>query len=297
METWKKIYKVLLFPHIAVMTALVPIATAFLIWSMVTLGTETIPAYISYVLAAYTLTIWCIKIPGLIKQIKAFKRQNKYAQRWFGDVRLRTTLTLYASLLWNIAYALFWLWLGFLHSTFWYYSLAGYYICLALMRAFLALHTRKHDAGAKMYKELVRYRICGMVFLAMNMALTVMIFFMIYWNRSFEHDQIITIAIAAYTFTAFSAAIVNIVKYRKMGSPVYSASKAISLAAACVSMLTLTSTMLTTFGAEEDVLFRRTMLTFIGSAVSIFVIGMADYMIVQGTRKMKVLKAEETHEQ
>jgi hypothetical protein len=59
---WKKIGKALLFPHIAIMLVLIPIATAFLVCSMVFLGTESMTAIISYVLSAYTLTIWCFKI-------------------------------------------------------------------------------------------------------------------------------------------------------------------------------------------------------------------------------------------
>ena len=59
---WKKLGKALLFPHIAIMILLVPIATALLVGSMVLLGTESPIAYVSYVLAAYTLTIWCMKI-------------------------------------------------------------------------------------------------------------------------------------------------------------------------------------------------------------------------------------------
>ncbi len=279
------------------MTVLLPVATVFLIYSMTVLGTETVPAYISYVLAAYTLTVWCFKMPNIIRFFKKFKKENKYAQMWFSDVHLRTSLTLYASLLWNTAYALFQLWLGITHSTFWYYSLAGYYICLALMRFFLSAHTRKHLAGEKMYEELKKYRACGWIFLVMNLVLSLMIFFMIYWNRTFEHDQITTIALAAYTFTTFTTAMIGLVKYRKYNSPVYTASKAISMAAACVSMITLTSAMLTTFGSAEEVFFRKLMLALLGGAVAIFITAMAIYMIRESTKKMKALKAEEAHEQ
>ncbi len=298
MSTWKKIFKALLFPHIAIMVLLIPLASAFLLYAMLKFDSETPIAIISYVLAAYTLTVWCMRIPRIVTFIKAFKKENKYAVRLSDDIRLRVNITLFASLIWNAAYALFQLWLGLNLSSFWYYSLVGYYFCLALMRVFLALHTRKHAAGEKMRLELVKYRICGWVFLAMNLILTVMIFFMVYWNRTFEHDQITTIALAAYTFTTFTFAIINIIKYRKYNSPVLSASKAITLAAACVSMITLTSTMLTTFGdGTTDIVFRRLMLGLLGGAVSMFIIIMAIYMIRQSSNKLKLLKEEEANEQ
>jgi hypothetical protein len=122
----------------------------------------------------------------------------------------------------------------------------------------------------------------------MNLALALMIFFMVYWNRTFHHHEITTIAMAAYTFTAFSFAIVGLVKYRKYDSPVYSASKAISLAAACVSMLTLESTMLTTFGDGE--INARLMLGLTGGAVVALIVTMAVYMIIRANKQLEKMK-------
>ena len=287
----KKIGKALLFPHIAIMIILVPIATVFLVYSMVFLGTASVAAIISYVLSAYTLTVWCFKVPYLIHFFKTFKDENKYARRWQDDDRLRVNVSLYGTLIWNAAYALLQLGMGFWHHTFWFYSLAGYYICLAVMRFFLARYTTKHKPGQKMREELIRYRLCGWFFLAMNLALALIIFFMVYWNRTFEHHMITAIAMAAYTFAAFTIAIINIVKYRQYNSPVYSASKAISLAAACVSMLTLEATMLTTFGdGSMDAITRKILLGCTGGVVSVFIIVMAVYMIKQSNKQLKKLK-------
>lgn len=289
---WKKLGKAILFPHIAIMIVLIPIATVLLVGSMVFIGTESPVAIASYVLSAYTLTVWCCKIPQLIKFFKTFKNENKYARRWQDDTRLRVNVSLYGALAWNTLYGIFQLWLGFYHHTFWFYSLGAYYICLAVMRFFLVRHTRKYLPGEKMKTELIQYRSCGWVFLVMNLALTLIVFFMIYWNRTFTHHMITAIAMAAYTFTAFTAAIVNMVKYKKYNSPIFSASKAISFAAACVSMLTLTSTLLTTFSdGTMDVFSQKILLGCVGIAVSITVVILAIYMIIQGSRKIKLLDA------
>ena len=290
---WKKLGKALLFPHIAIMILLVPIATVLLVGSMVFIGTESVIAYISYVLAAYTLTVWCFKIPKIIKYFKTFKDENKYARRWQDDTRLRVNVSLYGSLAWNALYGLFQLWLGFYHHTFWFYSLGAYYICLGVMRFFLARHTTRYAPGERMQTELKKYRACGIVFLVMNLALALIIFFMVYWNRTFEHHMITAIAMAAYTFTALTTAIINVIKYRKYNSPVFSASKAISLAAALVSMLTLESTMLTTFGdGTMTVVAQKWMLGATGGAISLLIVATAIYMIVIGTKKLGQLKSE-----
>ena len=288
----RKLGKALLFPHIAIMIILLPIATVFLVYSMVALESDSVTAIISYVIAFYTLSIWCARIPNIIKFFKSFKNENKYALKWQADARLRVNVSLYGTLILNIAYALFQLGLGYLHKTFWFYSLAGYYIFLAIMRFFLACHTRKYRPGEKMKAELIKYRACGMIFLLMNLALSLIIFFMVYWNRTFVHHEITTIAMAAYTFTAFTLAIIGIIKYRKYNSPVYSASKAISLAAASVSMLTLESTMLTTFGDSMTPISSKLFLGLTGGAVSLFILIMSVYMIVQSGKRLKTLKQQ-----
>jgi hypothetical protein len=291
---WKKLGKALLFPHIAIMITLLPVATVFLVYSMVFLGVDSAVSIASYILAAYTLTVWCFKIPYLIRFFKNFKKDNKYARKWLEDTRLRVNVSLYGTMIWNVLYALLQLGMGFRHRSFWFGSLAVYYISLAVMRFFLVNHTRRYKAGEKMLLELRKYRACGVVFLVMNIALSLMIFFMVYWNRTFHHHEITTIALAAYTFASLTVAVVNIVRYRKYNSPVYTASKSISLAAACVSMLTLESTMLTTFGEETMSLTgRRAFLGISGGVISVFIIAMAIYMIVQGTKNIKMLKEKE----
>ena len=285
---WKKIGKALLFPHMVIMIVLVPVATALLVYSMAVLGTQALLSYVSYVLAAYTLAVWCFKIPYLIRFFRTFKNENKYARKWRDDTRLRVNASLYGSLAWNALYGIFQLCLGFYHRTFWFYSLGAYYICLGAMRFYLVRHTRKYLPGEKMQSELEKYRACGIVFLLMNLALTLIVFFMVYWNRSFVHHMITAIAMAAYTFAAFTVAIVNVIKYKKYNSPVFSASKAISLAAALVSMLTLESTMLSSFDdGTLTALGQKWLLAATGGAVSAFIITMAIRMIVYSTKQLK----------
>ena len=287
----RKLAKVFLFPHIAIMILLLPLATVLLVGSMVFVGTESVIAYVSYALSAYTLTVWCVRTPYLIRFFKTFKNENKYARLWLEDVRLRLKVSLYGSLAWNVLYGIFQLWLGFFHHTFWFYSLGAYYICLAVMRFFLVRHTRKFAPGERMREELLRYRACGWIFLLMNLALALIIFFMVYWGRTFRHHMITAIAMSAYTFTALTTAIINVIKYRKYNSPVFSASKAISLAAALVSMLTLESTMLTTFSdGSMTATAQKWMLGATGAAISLLIVATAIYMITSGTRKLKQMK-------
>ena len=98
---------------------------------------------------------------------------------------------------------------------------------------------------------------------------------------------------AAYTFTSLTMAIINLVKYKKYNSPVFSASRTIGLAAALVSMLTLESTMLTAFsdGTMTD-LTEKMLLGATGGAISIMIVAAAIYMIVESTKRIKTINIE-----
>jgi len=288
MTDWKKLGKALLFPHIALLILLLPLSVVFLVYSMIYMGDSSPVSIMSYVLSAYTLTVWCLRIPRIIRSFMSFKEENRFMLRWNEDLRLRVNVSLYGAFFYNSAYALLQFGLGFIHSSFWYFSLSGYYFCLALMRFFLLRHTGRFEAGEHMKEELIRKRICGVIFLVMNLALSLMVFYMVYFDRTFIHHEITTIAMAAYTFTSFTFAVINSVKYRKYRSPVYSASKAIGLASAAVSMLTLESTMLTTFGSETtDEFTRKILLGATGAAVCIFILLMAVNLIVSSTREIR----------
>lgn len=283
---WKQFGLNLLYPHLAVIIILMPIAVAFLVLSLIYLGTESILAIFSYLLAFYVLLVICFRVPRMITSFKTFKRENKYAQKWFSDVHLRMNVSLYGSLVWNVAFAIFQLGLGFYHGSFWFYSMFAYYIMLGVMRFFLVKHTRKYKANELAEAELKKYIASGWLLLFMNLALAVIVFFMVYFNRTFHHHMITTIAMAAYTFFTFTFAIVNIFRYKKYKSPVYSAAKKISLIAGAVSMLTLETTMLTTFGEAESTLLSQILIPITGAAVIGFAIVIAILMIKKGTKQL-----------
>ena len=290
---WKKLGKALLFPHIAVLIPLLFAAAAFLVYAMTALEEADMLRIASYVLAFYTLMVWCLRAPGLIRRLRRLKSENKYLRTWSGDPRLRVNVTLTGNVLWNGAYAALQLGTGIYHHSAWFYSLAAYYASLAVMRFYLVRHTLRHRPGERMEQELKRYRACGWIFLFMNLALSVMMLYMIRENRTMRHHEITTIAMAAYTFTTLTWAIISVVRYRKYQSPALSAAKAISLTAACVSMLTLENTMLTTFGqGDMQPWVQRLFLGLSGAAVSAVIIVMAIYMIVQSGRKMKCMETE-----
>lgn len=95
---------------------------------------------------------------------------------------------------------------------------------------------------------------------------------------------------ATYTFSAFTLSIVNLVKFRKYKNPIFSASKYVSLIVACVSILTLETTMITTFSAGNDVLFRKIILAITGLFVVAISITLSLIMIIHGIKTQRNLR-------
>ena len=218
-------------------------------------------------------------------------RSSPMGSRLLGDVAFRSELLLHGGLAVNLLYAALNLYSGVRYQSAWFVALAFYYTLLSVMRGFLAGRLHRAPAGQDLPAELRSYRICGIVLLVMNQALAGIVFYIVKQNRGFTYSGTLIYAMAAYTFYITISAAVNVARFRKHGSPLLSAAKAISLTAALVSMLSLETAMLAQFGAETP-RFRLVMTAASGGAVCVFVLGMAVYMIVRSTRRLKSLRPD-----
>lgn len=270
----------LLYPRTAILLLLMPVVAALLVATLLHSHAVGPLAYAVYALATYTLLLCCLRVPRTIGRVRDFCRKSPYAKRWFGDAHLRFITSLYGAVLWNGGYALFQLALGVMHRSLWFFSFGVYYTCLAAMRFFLLLHAKRYPAGRNMRAELKKYRACGVILLLINLALFPITLLMVYGGHSFYHDEVTTIAMAAYTFTGLTMAIVRRLRPCPYRSPVHAASQLISLVAASVSMLTLESTMLTTFGTGSmDLFTQKCLLGGSGCLICLWVILLAVWML------------------
>lgn len=287
MEKIKQILYKILFLPVGFLVFLVPVSAALLIYSFAYENAKEAVKYLSYFLSAYSLTALGIRFAVIIRRIKDAGQKNKYISRYLGDAALRVKLSLYGSLALNTAYALMQFGLGIYNRSVWFYALSAYYFLLAVMRFFLLKEARKNKEKADLYREYLSYRFCGVILIFINIALSVIVIYIIKQNRGFSYHYIITIAMAAYTFFIFTTAVVNLIRYRKYNSPVISASKAINLAAALVSMLSLETAMLTAFEKSNEPAFRKIMTSCTGAAVCAAILLMSVYMIVNSTKRLR----------
>ena len=176
---WKKITKRLLFPHPAFVCLFALSALALLVYSAVSCESADVISIISYVLSFYALVIVSLRIPDIIRYGKRLRRENKYIVRYTSDVRLRINLSLQTAFIYNAVYAAFQLALGVKHHSAWFYSMAGYYLLLGLLRLMLVKYTKGHMPGQRLKTEWKKYRLCGIFLLLMTLVLTIFILYFV----------------------------------------------------------------------------------------------------------------------
>ena len=204
------------------------------------------------------------------------------------DRHFRITTFLFASFVVNVAYAEFLFIVSLLYSSKWFSAMSVYYALLSTARIFIFT---KIDPKTPLRKKLSTIRWCGYFLLLINMAVSTIMFILLYRVPPVEHHEITVIALATYTFSTLTIAIVNGIRFAKQKAYVYFCAKIISLTAASVSLTTLTNTMLATFGAE-NALLRSIILPCLCGSVAIFIIGCAITMIYKATLAMRKLNHE-----
>lgn len=282
------------------MTALIALPSFVLVFLTLAAGLEkTIFSYAAYVASAYAMIITATGFAGIVRAVRQginnhplMRRILRYplGNRLLKDVSFRTEISLYQGVFINLVYVAIKLGSGIYYKSSWFISLAGYYILLAVMRFFLLRHINKNALGENMALELRRYRLCGIMLLFMNQALAVIVILMVHKNHGYDYPGLLIYVMAAYSFYAVILAIINLIKFRRHGSPVMSAAKVINLTAAMVSILSLETAMLAQFGSTDSPAFRQTMTGASGAGVCTLVLGMAVYMIVWSTKQLKNLQ-------
>lgn len=220
------------------------------------------------------------KLQTMNKSISLFLGKIK------SNIEFRTKLFLFISLIFNFGYSIFLIIASIIYLSKWFLVMSIYYVLLSLARVIIFF---KITPKTTLQKKILIMRACGYFLLLLNLVVSAMIFLLIFTAPSTIYHEIIVITLATHTFSSLTISIINIVKYLKKNNYIYSCVKAISLISASVSMLTLTNTMLATFGSDNTLL-RRIILPILSSVVAIFIVTCAILMIKKANNDLKVLK-------
>lgn len=207
-------------------------------------------------------------------------KNTRFAARWSSDKHFQERVSQLFAITINCIYIAVKLYSGIYYRSAWFIALAIYYALLVFIRVAILGRVSVQDRRLGWR----RYRLCGIMLLFMNQALTVLVVFIVHQNKSFD----LIYAMALYAFYAIITAVIEVFRIRRYDSPVLSAAKAVNLVAAMVSILSLTTALLSRYGGESGVAFSRTITALTGGGICVLVLAMAIYMIVRATGKLRL---------
>ena len=282
-RAWTLLEK-LLHPPKWVLLTLPPIVFAALTYVLLK-GKNSMPAYMIYCMSAYCLTIWVLPLPRLFRKAKANILHRltgtMFGGKYIGDLAFRGSVSIYQGMMVNFLYVVFRIFVAIRYASVWFLTIAIYYLLLGIMRLSLILSYRNRN----MKSELRCYRRTAWLLFLLNIPMGGMIVLMVLTDSGYSYPGYVIYLSALYTFYTIILAIVNLVKFRKLGSPILSAAKVLNFVAALMSLLGLQTAMISQFSTEGEN-FRRRMNAITGGGVWFSVILIAVYMLLR-SRKMK----------
>ena len=290
MQRAKELLAAFLHPKAWVLVTVPPLAFAALAWHFAEGRTNGAAAYTLYTLSAYSLTIWVAAAPAFFRRMTAALRassvvqglkRSKFGGRYLSDRAFRGSVGIYQGMIVDFCYVAFRLTVGVCYTSVWFLSMAVYYLVLGALRAYLIVCYRRRNP--KM--EQGCYRITAWLLFLLNIPMGGMIVLMIRTNSGYSYPGSVIYLSALYTFYAFILSIVNVVRFRALGSPILSAAKVLNLVSALMSLLGLQTAMIARFSPNGEG-YRKLMNTITGSAVYAAVIVIAVYML-RRSRKLE----------
>ena len=217
---------------------------------------------------------------------KTIERAKKVMTDYRSDLWFRAEASVYMSVGVNLTYSMYQALIGLTRKSAWFDALAIYYILLTCTRV-LILHYIRHEAEDGR-EELRRYRRCGAMMLVLT--LTVLIIGLLMNNGGSTpkaYPGHMVFVVAAFTLYTLVNSARNLWNYRKLESPLISASKSVNLAAALVSLYALQAAVFAQFRTT----IRPSVITLFNvvtaTVASVLVFYMSMHIIVRATRALK----------
>lgn len=258
---------------------------------------DSAPAYLVYGMSAYSLAVWVAAVPGLTRRAKAAIMDRKLmrkavvspvAGRYLKDLAFRGSISIYQGMTVNFFYVVFRIAAGLRYASVWFVSMAVYYLVLGVLRAYLIAGWRHRDPE----RERRCYRTTAWLLFLLNIPMGGIIVLMVRTDSGFSYPGYIIYLSALYTFYTMVTSVINLVKFRRLGSPILSAAKVLNFVAAMMSILGLQTAMISRF-SENGEGYRKMMNAITGGFVYGIVILIAVYMLLHGRNLRKKVESLE----
>ena len=175
-------------------------------------------------------------------------KTNKIGSRLINDKRYRVITKAVYALIFNFIFAFYYGILGILTSSIIFIASAGYYFLLSSMRFSAVLLDRK---GKKQNDSLIA-SVIGVMLIVLSVIFHIMVIFSIKYKTAEMYGTITMIAIATFTFSKITMAIITAAKHKGEHSKLYKAINAIRYSEVAVSLLTMQQSMLVSFEGTDE---------------------------------------------
>lgn len=215
---------------------------------------------VSFAYLVYLIVIFCIRIYK--GHVFPWLYGHKLTKPLVTNYALQSAVSAIISVAINVGFAIFNLVIAILNSSVWYGAFAAYYFVLIALRTSIVSSyyrsARKHWFDKKAL-ELSKKKISlanGCFLFLMEASMAFLIGHMVVDTPPVVQSVAFAVVNAIYALYKLIVAIVNTVISRLSGDPIGKSLKDISLADTCMSLMSLTVVMISTFSADSHILVK-----------------------------------------
>ncbi|MDO4798270.1 MAG: hypothetical protein Q4A01_09680 [Coriobacteriales bacterium] len=217
---------------------------------------------------------------------KMRKRIFKVVNDYRTDLWFRAEASVHISTGVNLTYSMYQALIGLTRKSIWFDVLAVYYILLTVTRVLMLYYIRHEAEDGR--EELRRYRKCG--YMMLGLTVFVLGFGLLVNNgnspaKAYPGHMVFVVGV--FTIYTFVISIVNLWRYRKLESPLISASKSVNLATALVSLYAFQASVFAQFKAYINPSLITLLNVTVAAGSFICVAYMSGHIIVRATRALR----------
>lgn len=274
--------KKILKPNKIIGLSICLIATLLLIYVFNNRLENTFIGYFSYPFSTYGLIILIQYINDLFKYLSKRIKNNNIYKLYKDNYSIFYKYQTIISFLISLIYFLIKTYLGIKSNSNWLITLGIYYLVLCFIKFVFIKNYKNIDK--EISNECKILKIVGFVLLFLNLILVLMIIQIIAYDKTFTYYFYLIFAMALYDFIIIIISFKNVIKDRKNNNPIIITKNNISLATAMVSMLSLETSMIYTFG-NNDYAFKRKATAIFGAVMILINTLNSINMIIKANKK------------
>ena len=195
------------------------------------------------------------------------------------DPWFRASTSLKMSSIINMFFILYQGYNAYARNSYWYGALAVYYAMLTVLRVTMVTFMQTDAADGR--EELRRYRLCGYMLLFLTIIIIAMGVIINRLGHRPKYPGHMVFVTGAFTVYNVSFATFNYIKWRKLEDPVVSASKALSIASALMSIYTLQNAVIGRYAAFSDHTLVSVLTYLTPTVVLLAITGMSLFIILR----------------